>query len=533
MTILSHDTKKICRVSEVSKRFLKFTLTEEQKAKIPAGKKIVFRRCKQHVKGKSYSQFLSRAQYTSSVNSKHKGTIVTVGTSQLGVVWDDEPEWIYETDKSKSCIKARRIAATAERHRAHRMLASTIASIFAETVDYAENCVVVKRVPITLFLVVAVAGSLRGYTDATSVANYWNNNLPYLQKLYPHLELKELSHDSVTRLYQSLTEKSAKTMLRSFYEWVPKWFTEEELRHISIDGQVCCASNHYETGRRMMTLNAVDVTAGKLCIAHTQIDTKSNEPKFAPGLIDFLPSVSGATITFDALNTTRAIADHILSKKAFYLLAVKENQPKLYEAVRSTIAAAKAEKPEVRKDASELLQEIDSGKESMHNRVDTRGTIVVPANRLPKEILDEWPGLENGCIAEATTKSFRQDGNKEWSTSTETRWFISCHPYGNGEIAEWIASCIRGHWGVESFHWTMDMIFKQDYMECRYPAYLWTRQTIAKIAHNLLKTFQKIDQERRGLSQPRSETQLSHEVGADLKTALGWIWLAAQYKAAK
>ena len=79
----------------------------------------------------------------------------------------------------------------------------------------------------------------------------------------------------------------------------------------------------------------------------------------------------------------------------------------------------------------------------------------------------------------------------------------------------------------------MDMIFKQDYMECRYPAYLWTRQTIAKIAHNLLKTFQKIDQERRGLSQPRSETQLSHEVGADLKTALGWIWLAAQYKAAK
>lgn len=532
MDILSHDTKKICKVSEVTKKFLKFTLSENQRAKIPSGKKIVFRACKQHVKGKKYSQFLSRAQYTSSVSSKHKGTIVTVATRQLGVVWDDEPEWIYETDKSKSCIKARRIAATAERHRANRMLASTVASIFAETVDFAENCVIVKKVPITLFLVVAVAGSFRGYTDATSVANYWNINLPYLRELYPHLDLNELSHDSVTRIYQSLTEKSTQEMLLTFYEWVPKWFTEEELRHIAIDGQVCCASNHFETGRRMMTLNAVDVTAGKLCVTHTQIDTKSHEPVYAPDLIDSIQDLPGATITFDALNTTRAIAEHICSKQAFYLLAVKGNQPKLFEAVKAAIDTAKAEKDEAGKNATEFLKEFNTGMESEHYRNDTRGTVVVPANRLPKEILDEWPGLENGCIAEATTWSFRQDGNKIWNPTRETRWFICSHPYGDGTIAEWIATCIRGHWGVESFHWTMDMIFRQDYMECRYPAYLWTRLTIAKIAHNFLKAFQKIDQEQKGLTKPRSEAQLSHEVGADLKTALRWIWLASQRKAA-
>ena len=69
-------------------------------------------------------------------------------------------------------------------------------------------------------------------------------------------------------------------------------------------------------------------------------------------------------------------------------------------------------------------------------------------------------------------------------------------------------------------------------MQCQYPAYLWARQTLAKIAHNWLKTFQKIDQEMKGLKEPRSEAQMSHEVGADVRTALMWMLRTANYKAA-
>ena len=531
MPVLKHDTPKICKVADVTEDMLKFSLTQEQRDKIPRGKKIRFRRSTQPYKEDGYRQFLARAQYTSSVNSKYKGRVVAVATHLIGIIWDDDPEWIYETDKSKSSIKERRIAETAKRHRAHRLLASTIASMFAESIEYAEESVIVKKVPVPLFLVVAIASSLRGYTDATSVANYWNINLPYLRELFPHLDLQELSHDSVRRIYQSLTEESVQSMLRTFYEWLPKWFPDGDLRHVCVDGQACRASGHHETGRQMMTLNAVDVTAGKLCVAHTQIDTKSNEPVFAPGLLDSI-NINGVTVSFDALNTTRTIAECIVKNGGFYLLAVKGNQPKLLEAIQTAIADAKKEQADIPENAGELLTEAGQGTEQAHYRIDSRGTIVVPANRLPKEILDQWPGLEDGCIAEATTTSFRQKKDKTWYQSRETRWFISCHPYGNGEIAEWIAACIRGHWGVESFHWVMDMNFRQDMMQCKYPAYLWTRQTIAKIAHNWLKTFQKIDQEMRGLKEPRSEAQLSHEVGADVRTAITWMLRTANRKAA-
>ncbi len=112
---MTHNTPKICRVSDVTEKFLVFSLTPEQLAKIPPEKKIVFRHATQHYKEKGYRQYLARAQYTSSVQSKHKGRIVTVASKLLGIVWDDDPEWIYETDKTKSNLSARRIAAMAER----------------------------------------------------------------------------------------------------------------------------------------------------------------------------------------------------------------------------------------------------------------------------------------------------------------------------------------------------------------------------------------------------------------------------------
>ena len=86
----------------------------------------------------------------------------------------------------------------------------------------------------------------------------------------------------------------------------------------------------------MMILNAVDVTAGKLCSSHIMISTKSHEPKYAPELLtDF--NLHGATVTFDALNTTPEIASTIVNRGGYYLLAVKKNQPNLHESVVSAI----------------------------------------------------------------------------------------------------------------------------------------------------------------------------------------------------
>lgn len=156
--------------------------------------------------------------------------------------------------------------------------------MFSDTIEYDRTAVLVKKIPVPLFLAVAVLCASRGITDATSVANYWNQNLSYLRKVLPHEELNEISHDSVRRIYLSLKAETVERFLSNFYEWLPKWLPEDARRHIAIDGQTCRSSRHVETNRRMMLLNAVDVTAGKLCMTHTMIDTKSNEPKYVPDI---------------------------------------------------------------------------------------------------------------------------------------------------------------------------------------------------------------------------------------------------------
>ena len=269
-------------------------------------------------------------------------------------------------------------------------------------------------------------------------------------------------------------------------------------------------------------LNAVDVTAGKLCSWHLMISTKSHERKFAPELLsDF--QIRGATVTFDALNTTPEIAHCIVNAGGYYLLAVKGNQPKLYEAVVAEIDKA-VKVNEALDKALKLKLE--------HGRYDGRGYVVVPASGLPQEILDKWPGLEEGCLIKAKTHSFRANRAGEWGSSEEIRYFITCHPYGDGSITEWLTTCVRSHWGVESFHWTLDAIWRQDQMQCMYPEYLRTRETLAKLGHNLLVTLRKIDQEERNLKEPRSEKQLSNEVGVTFENGLEWLEKIVRYKKA-
>lgn len=89
--------------------------------------------------------------------------------------------------------------------------------------------------------------------------------------------------------------------------------------------------------------------------------------------------------------------------------------------------------------------------------------------------------------------------------------------------------CCTGSGG--HYRWTMDAIWRQDQMQCMYPEYLRARESLAKLGHNLLVTFRKIDQEERRLKTPRSETQLSHEIGVTLENGLDWLAKIFEWKA--
>ena len=518
-----HRTSRLFRLADLSSEQLVFKLTPEQRERVPKGTKLAFYKCTRPHKEKGYKQLLTRAEFCINDPVTGKRYKRVAGAQLIGIIWDDDPEWVYETDKTKSSIKERRQQACKKKHAPSRYISQVMSILFEETIGFENAAVIVKKVPIEIFLVVTLICSFRGTTDATSAANYWNKNIPFLRKVHPELEFNEISHDSVTRIFSSLTEEALQQMLSVVYQWSQGMTpSESEQRHFAIDGQTCRSSCRYPefysvkegeaydcVGRPMMILNAVDVTNGNLCASHSMISTKSSEQKFAPKLIKQF-NINGATVTLDALNTTVDIAQSIISGGGFYLLPVKENHPKFLREIKNIAAI------------SEKI-EINMAKEQAHDREDIRRYTVVPANGLPEEILQKWPGLREGCIVKAVTRTSRRTKGRAWESSEETRWFISSHPYGDGSIAPWLAECIRGHWGVESFHWVMDMIWKQDMMQCQHPTYLRARESLAKMAFNLVKAFQRIDQQERGLSRPRSLTQLTHEVGASVETGLFWL----------
>ena len=70
-----------------------------------------------------------------------------------------------------------------------------------------------------------------------------------------------------------------------------------------------------------------------LVLGQQSDDQKSNEITAIPQLLQFL-DVKGAVVTIDAMGCQKEIAQEIVAGGGDYVLAVKENQPKLHTAVR-------------------------------------------------------------------------------------------------------------------------------------------------------------------------------------------------------
>ena len=165
------------------------------------------------------------------------------------------------------------------------------------------------------------------------------------------------------------------------------------------------------------------------------------------------------------------IARKIIEKEADYVLALKGNQGTLNDDVELFFAEQKACKFEDTKPSRhETL-------EKSHGRIETRRFTSIDDIDWLKQRHD-WVGLTSIVMVE----SIRE--HTSGKIEQETRFYIS----SLAADAVRQGDAIRGHWGVESHHWVMDMVFRDD--ECRIrrdnaPANF---ATITHIASNLMRT---------------------------------------------
>src|SRR6266568_5431503 len=234
---------------------------------------------------------------------------------------------------------------------------------------------------------------------------------------------------------------------RCFNSWVAAlWPNRHEF--IAIDGKTARRTHdHRKELKALHTLSAY-ATSARLTLAQLSVPEKTNEITAIPDLLDQLAEtkqLEGALVSIDAMGCQVEIADKIVVHKADYLLALKGNQPTLEADVVDYFRTAPA---------TELVTKTTV--EKNHGRIETR---TYAASKAVDWIVSErsYPGQPRFATIKAIVKVSTRTEHADRSTF-DTRTYISSAPLDIDRIAK----AVRGHWGVESMHWLLDVEFKDD-----------------------------------------------------------------------
>jgi len=309
-------------------------------------------------------------------------------------------------------------------------------------------------------LVIALCTVLAGGESCMDMARFARAKLEFLRG-FLKLEHGAPSHDTFSRVFRLLDPEQ---FGRCFQQFMAS-FAETCQGVVAIDGKVLRRSFDTASGKSALHMVSAWGCEQRLVLGQVATDAKSNEITAVPKLLKML-GLKGCTVTVDALNCQRAIAQQIVDQRADYALALKDNQPTLHADVRTFLDDPKS-------DVSTAKPVVDAD----HGRIETRTASISTDVDWLRET-HKWPGL--GAIGKITrTRETRA------KTSVETAYYLlstAMTPERFGEV-------VRSHWRVENqLHWCLDVTFNEDQSRSRMDH---APQNLAVLRHMALNVVRK------------------------------------------
>ena len=289
-------------------------------------------------------------------------------------------------------------------------------------------------------------------------------------KLWMDMELNQLWLRKYIRLQNGLPSLSTigrlfniinpKQFEKCFSLWMGQAIELDDYDIISIDGKTSRGSIDEES-RGIHIVSAI-CRSRSLVIGQVKTNEKSNEITAIPDLLDMLV-IKGCTVTIDAMGCQKKIVEKIVNGcKADYVLNVKANQESLLNDIvehfqnhemvnkRENLNIAhqltKNKKDPIGDSSLSMLRTIEKG----HGRIESRTYYYSQDIQWMLDARKEWIGLKGvGMVLREV-----EVGNNK---SSEYAYFI-----GSVNTVKQMEKAVRNHWQVESFHWSLDVTYRDD-----------------------------------------------------------------------
>ena len=291
------------------------------------------------------------------------------------------------------------------------------------------------------------------------------------------------SHDTFRRVFMLLDPDAFEAC---FAKWAQSLAVGVEREVIAVDGKTVRRSGSRRHEHGPLHLVSAWASGRGLALGQRAVDGKSNEITAIPELLDTL-HLDGCIVTLDAMGCQKGIAERIRAKGADYLLVLKANHGRAFEAVRehferTCFGRGSGGRP--------VFDAFDEG----HGRLVRRRVFASPAAG-ELEPLSGWPELGTVLAAE-TIRGVTGTGKVE----AEVRYFLtSCD-----DDPAILVQAIRRHWSVENaLHWVLDVTFREDDSRVRDRTAARNLALLRKIALNL------IARDRRGRASLRGRRKMA------------------------
>src|SRR5271154_6321840 len=297
--------------------------------------------------------------------------------------------------------------------------------------------------PLSEVLLLLTCATIASCDDFDEIAAWGNHQLDLLRKFAPYYH-----GIPCERWLRALVNRvDPQTFAHCFEDWIRALWPGRHIL-IAIDGKTSRRTHDKRKGLKALHTLSAYATNAHLTLAQLSVPEKTNEITAIPVLLDHLAErkqLEGALVTIDAMGCQVEIAAKIIEHKADFLLPLKGNQPTLEAEVGAYFETAPAD---------ELVSKATV--EKGHGRIETR---LYTASKVVDWLKSErsYPGRPR---FEGIQTILRVVNRTEYADrcTFDTRLYISCAPLD----IQRLAAGSRGHWGVESMHWVLDVEFKDD-----------------------------------------------------------------------